>query len=193
MIRIWRQNEVTAHSCFSCLSSEEGDVRHTLPRYVQTHLEDGCFKENIIFTKEKQLFLSLVSSSSGGCAPPITRDSCRRAWPDWQLRQTCSPWLTAGCTTWQLENSLLDCSYVCLYMFRYIRYAFQRSQSIKSSIIKYAFLSNLLLNVTKALSAYNLWLQTLYFNSFWYYSCENFKWKHLPIIPVFLKKNTKYS
>lgn len=95
-----------------------------------------------------------MSSRSGGCAVTITRDSCRSAGPDWQLMQTCFSWLTAGCTTWQLENSLLDRSYVCLYMFHYIPYAFQRSQPIKSSIIKYAFLSNLLLNMTKALSAH---------------------------------------
>lgn len=109
------------------------------------------------------------------------RDSRRRAGPDWQLPQTCSPWPTADCTGWQLENSLLDRSSVCLYMFHYIGYAFRSSPPIKSSFIQYAF-SNLLSNVTKALSARHLWPQTLCFNSFWCYKCEKLKCKHLALI-----------
>lgn len=160
---------MTAHSCLSWAPVEEGDVKR-ISRTV------GLKKTLIIF-----LFNELPQRRMCSLHHHYWRDSRRRAGPDWQLTQTCSPWLTA-CTAWQLENSLLDRSYVCIYMFHYIWYAFQRSQPINSSIFKYAFLSNVLINLTKTLSAHNLWLQTLYFNSFWCYKCEKFICKHLVLI-----------
>lgn len=157
MMRVWQQNEVSEWQLTvvfpACLWRRR--MWNALFPDMYKH-----FSRMVVLKKTPIIFLFNELPLRRMCSPHhhYWRDSRRRTGPDWQLTQTCSPWPTAGCTGWQLENSLLDRSSVCLYMFHYIWDAFQSSPPTKSSFIQYDF-SNLLLNVTKALSAHSLWPQ----------------------------------
>lgn len=161
MIRIWRWNEVTEWQLtlvFPACLWRRG-MWNALFLDMYKHIS------RTVVLKKPQLFSFLMSSRSDGRALPITITggtaivelgligSLRRPVPpDWLQAARPDSWKTAS---WTAAMFVFTCSIL--------------SDIIKSSVITYGLQPHLLLNATKTFSAHNMWLQTLYSDSFWCY------------------------